>query len=217
MSSITFDPAANSAALYNAKAVNAPPSLSAEDRDALQKALGDSVSISDVGRAMYEATRQVAAGKDPSQLSDAEKLKVRDAVQQSLGLSDDQMAALDTVNARLETQRSQPGDPGPDAGNQQSSSDQPAAEGSGQAGAGGMTGAAGGQAGQSASGSSDSESEISDLEDKISKLEKEITELQAKSQSDEEAKEELATKMVELASLQAELAQLELSSSQSQA
>lgn len=213
MSTITFDPSASSSALYNAQAVNTPPPLSAADRDALQKALGDTVSISDVGRAMYQATQQVAAGKDPSQLSDAEKLTIRDTVQDSLGLSDEQMATLDMVNAHLESQRAQQGGPGPDAGGQQPDSGQAGSQGAGQAGAGGM----GGGGGQSASGSSSDESKISDLEDKISKLEKEISELSAKSQTDEEAKAQLASKQVELASLQSELAQLEMNSSQTQA
>jgi small-conductance mechanosensitive channel len=217
MSTITFDAAANSAALYNAKAVNAPPPLPAEDRDALQKALGDTVSISDVGRAMLQATQQVAAGKDPSQLSDAEKLEIRNTVQESLGLNDEQMAALDQVNAHMEARRAQQGAPGPDAGNQQPPSGQPSAQGAGPGGPGGMGGAAGGGAGdKTESDSSSDQSKISDLEDKISKLEQEISELQGKSRSDDEAKEQLNAKQIELASLQAELAMLEYSSSQGQ-
>ena len=176
---------------------------------ALQDKLGDTVTISDEGRAMLAAKMREYSGKDPSSLTSEEKDDIRSTFQQALGLSDEQMATLDQEAAK--SQEASGSSTEQDAAQGQQGTDS-SAQGSGQAQSSGQSqgsGQAQGSGGQGSSGSSDSSDEQDTLEEKIKDMEKEIETLMAKSVNDPEAKEQLAAKRAELANLEAQLAQLE--------
>lgn len=177
---------------------------------AIQDKLGDTVTISDEGRAKLAAMMEEYGGKDPSTLTSDQKDEIRSTFQEALGLSDEQMAALDKQEA------SKGQDASGSATGQEASQDQQSAaassQGSGQAQS---MGQAQGSGGSGSSGSSDSSDEEDTLEKEIKDMQEEIETLTAKSVNDPDAKDELATKRAELASLQAQLAQLQSSSSSS--
>jgi|GEM_PF-1388754 len=167
-----------------------------KEQATLWNGLGDSVEISEEGRALLQSKIEELDNKLLQDLTEEERRELRTVLSEVTGLSEGEIAALEEEMVRS-------------GGAADEAASEDIQSGGVSEQSRGMEAAAGGGAAASSGASDESESDMEDLEEEIAKLEDEIDELRQKAKSGEGSVSELKTKQMELMSKEAELAQLQ--------